>query len=166
MDVFEKISKILDQTQELKASGHYFFFRKVETPQDSEVVVDGKRVIMIGSNNYLGLTCHPRVKEAAIKAIEKFGSGCAGSRFLNGNLEIHEELEMKLAMGYPFGLMYFGLPTVRSVATPWDVTALLPSHKIGPGAIRHPYLVFFAYSASVNKGLVNPITPQYSLMYF
>jgi 8-amino-7-oxononanoate synthase len=54
-------------------------------------------LIMIGSNNYLGLTNHPRVKEAAIKAIENFGSGCAGSRFLNGNLEIHEELEMKLA---------------------------------------------------------------------
>jgi len=52
---------------------------------------------MAGSNNYLGLTNHPRVKEAAINAIEKFGSGCAGSRFLNGNLEIHEELEMKLA---------------------------------------------------------------------
>jgi 8-amino-7-oxononanoate synthase len=57
----------------------------------------GKRVIMIGSNNCLGLTNHPRVKEAAIKAIEKFGTGCAGSRFLNGNLEIHEELEKKLA---------------------------------------------------------------------
>jgi 8-amino-7-oxononanoate synthase len=61
------------------------------------VVVNGKRVIMIGSNNYLGLTNHPRVKEAALKAIEKYGSGCAGSRFLNGNLEIHEELEKKLA---------------------------------------------------------------------
>jgi 8-amino-7-oxononanoate synthase len=81
----------------LKESGYYFFFRKLESPQDSEVVVNGKRVIMIGSNNYLGLTNHPRVKEAALKAIEKYGSGCAGSRFLNGNLEIHEELEKKLA---------------------------------------------------------------------
>lgn len=97
MDVFEKCLKIYEQTQGLRASGHYFFFRRLESPQDSEVVVNGKRVIMIGSNNYLGLTNHPRVKEAAIKAIEKFGSGCAGSRFLNGNLEIHEELEMKLA---------------------------------------------------------------------
>jgi 8-amino-7-oxononanoate synthase len=97
MDVFEKCLKILEQTQGLRTSGHYFFFRKLESPQDSEVVVNGNRVIMIGSNNYLGLTNHPRVKEAAIKAIEKFGSGCAGSRFLNGNLEIHEELEMKLA---------------------------------------------------------------------
>ncbi len=97
MDIFEKCIKIHGQTEELKASGHYFFFRKLESPQDSEVVVNGKRVIMIGSNNYLGLTTHPRVKEAAIKAIEKFGSGCAGSRFLNGTLEIHEELETKLA---------------------------------------------------------------------
>ncbi|OGP72051.1 MAG: 8-amino-7-oxononanoate synthase [Deltaproteobacteria bacterium RBG_16_50_11] len=97
MDVFEKCAKILDTTESLKSQGYYFFFRKLESPQDSEVIVNGKRVIMIGSNNYLGLTNHPRVKEAAIKAIEKYGSGCAGSRFLNGNLEIHEELESKLA---------------------------------------------------------------------
>src|SRR5512137_2074710 len=97
MDVFEKCLRIFEITEGLRKSGHYFFFRKLESPQDSEVVVDGKRVIMAGSNNYLGLTNHPRVKEAAIKAIEKFGSGCAGSRFLNGNLEIHEELETKLA---------------------------------------------------------------------
>jgi 8-amino-7-oxononanoate synthase len=97
MDVFEKCLKIYEQTEGLKTSGHYFFFRKLESPQDSEVMVNGKRVIMAGSNNYLGLTSHPRVKEAAIKAIEKFGSGCAGSRYLNGNLEIHDELELKLA---------------------------------------------------------------------
>ena len=97
MDVFEKCTKIYEVCQALRENGSYFFFRKLESPQDSEVVVNGKRVIMIGSNNYLGLTNHPRVKEAAIKAIEKFGSGCAGSRFLNGNLEIHEELELKLA---------------------------------------------------------------------
>jgi 8-amino-7-oxononanoate synthase len=97
MDVFEKCEKLNEQTQELRRDGHYFFFRKLESPQDSEVMVNGRRLIMIGSNNYLGLTNHPRVKEAAIKAIEKFGSGCAGSRYLNGNLEIHEELEAKLA---------------------------------------------------------------------
>ena len=97
MDVFEKCSKILEVSESVRKRGYYFFFRKLESPQDSEVVVDGRRVIMAGSNNYLGLTNHPQVKEAAIKAIEKFGSGCAGSRFLNGNLEIHEELETKLA---------------------------------------------------------------------
>jgi len=97
MDVFEKCSKILEVSESVRKRGYYFFFRKLESPQDSEVVVNGRRVIMAGSNNYLGLTNHPRVKEAAIKAIEKFGTGCAGSRFLNGNLEIHEELETKLA---------------------------------------------------------------------
>ncbi len=97
MDVFEKCLKIYEQSQEMKASGYYFFFRKLESPQDSEVIIKGRRVIMIGSNNYLGLTNHPRVKEAAIKAIEKYGTGCAGSRFLNGTLEIHEDLEEKLA---------------------------------------------------------------------
>src|SRR4030043_24220 len=97
MDVFEKCSKIFEHTMGLKESGNYFFFRKLESPQDSEVIINGKRVIMIGSNNYLGLTNHPRVKEAGIQAIEKYGTGCAGSRFLNGTLEIHEELEKKLA---------------------------------------------------------------------
>ncbi len=97
MDVFEKCDKVNEQIREVIESGYYFYFRKLESPQDAEVVVNGKRVIMIGSNNYLGLTNHPRVKEAAIKAIEKFGCGCAGSRFLNGTLEIHVELENKLA---------------------------------------------------------------------
>jgi 8-amino-7-oxononanoate synthase len=97
MDIFEKCAEAAKYESGLKESGHYFLFRKLESPQDSEVVVNGKRVIMIGSNNYLGLTNHPRVKEAAIRAIEKYGTGCAGSRFLNGNLDIHEELEKKLA---------------------------------------------------------------------
>lgn len=97
MDVFEKCSKITEQARMMKEKGYYFFFRKIESGQDSEVTVDGRRIIMAGSNNYLGLTTHPRVKEAGIRAIEKYGCGCAGSRFLNGNLEIHEELEEKLA---------------------------------------------------------------------
>jgi len=97
MDIFEKCAEAAKYESGLKESGHYFLFRKLESPQDSEVVVNGKKVIMIGSNNYLGLTNHPRVKEAAIRAIEKYGTGCAGSRFLNGNLDIHEELESKLA---------------------------------------------------------------------
>lgn len=97
MDVFEKCEKVNEQYRSVYESGNYFFFRKLESAQDAEVMVNGRKVIMIGSNNYLGLTNHPRVKEAAIKAVEKYGSGCAGSRFLNGNLEIHEELEIKLA---------------------------------------------------------------------
>ena len=97
MDLFEKCAEAAEYESGLKQRGHYFFFQKLESPQDSESVVNGKRVIMVGSNNYLGLTNHPRVREAAIKAIEKYGTGCAGSRFLNGNLDIHEELEKKLA---------------------------------------------------------------------
>jgi len=97
MDLFEKCAQAAEYEAALKQTDHYSFFRKLGSPQDSEVVVNGKRVIMIGSNNYLGLTNHPRVKEAAIQAIEKYGTGCAGSRLLNGNLELHEELENKLA---------------------------------------------------------------------
>jgi 8-amino-7-oxononanoate synthase len=97
MGLFQKCAQAAEYESVLKQSGHYSFFRKLESPQDSEVVVNGKKVIMIGSNNYLGLTNHPRVKEAAIKAIEKYGTGCAGSRLLNGNLDVHEELEKKLA---------------------------------------------------------------------
>lgn len=98
MDIFEKCDKLVNHVvRGLRESGNYFYFREIQSPQDSEVIVGSRRVIMIGSNNYLGLACHPRVKEAAIKAVEKYGSGCAGSRFLNGNLEIHADLERKLA---------------------------------------------------------------------
>ena len=75
----------------------YPYFRAISSGQDTEVVIKGQRLIMIGSNNYLGLTSDPRVKEAAIDAINRFGSGCTGSRFLNGTLELHEELEARLA---------------------------------------------------------------------
>lgn len=77
--------------------GIYPYFRVISSGQDTEVMVDGKKMIMIGSNNYLGLTSHPQVKEAAMEAVKKYGSGCSGSRFLNGTLVIHEELERKLA---------------------------------------------------------------------
>ncbi len=96
MDIFEKCRKFT-RADELKASGTYPYFRRIDSPQDPVVIMDGKPMIMLGSNNYLGLTNHPRVKEAAIEAIKKYGSGCAGSRFLNGTLDIHEELEVRLA---------------------------------------------------------------------
>ncbi|RMG87431.1 MAG: pyridoxal phosphate-dependent aminotransferase family protein, partial [Bacteroidetes bacterium] len=83
--------------QEVKARGVYPYFRAIESDQDCVVTIKGKRVLMFGSNSYLGLTNHPKLKEAAIKAIQKYGSGCAGSRFLNGTLDIHLELEEKLA---------------------------------------------------------------------
>ena len=95
-DIFEKCNKFT-RAKELMSAGLYPYFRIVESAQDPEVLIRGRRMIMVGSNNYLGLTNHPRVKEAAIHAIEKYGSGCAGSRFLNGTLTIHVELEGKLA---------------------------------------------------------------------
>jgi len=96
MDIFAKCYEFTE-ADEAKAAGYYFLFRKIESAQDTEVIVGGRKLIMAGSNNYLGLTNHPKVKEAAIKAVEKYGSGCAGSRFLNGNLDIHDALEEKLA---------------------------------------------------------------------
>ena len=93
------LDKVFDFTQadEVRALGHYPYFRVISSEQDTEVVVNGKRMLMMGSNSYLGLTNHPRVKEASINAIKKYGSGCAGSRFLNGTLDIHIELEAELA---------------------------------------------------------------------
>lgn len=86
-----------DAPQIAKAAGVYPYFRMIESDQDTEVYIDGKKVLMFGSNSYLGLTNHPKVKEAAIEATRKYGTGCAGSRFLNGTLDIHVELENKLA---------------------------------------------------------------------
>lgn len=95
-DLFDKCVKytIVKEVQNL---GFYPYFRVLESGQSNEVFVNGKKMLMLGSNNYLGLTDDPRVKKAAIEAVEKYGSGCAGSRFLNGNLELHEELEKKIA---------------------------------------------------------------------
>ncbi|HET6364161.1 MAG: aminotransferase class I/II-fold pyridoxal phosphate-dependent enzyme [Nitrospirota bacterium] len=96
MDLFEKCRKYT-AAKEVMAAGFYPYFRVVESEQNPEVIVEGKKMIMLGSNNYLGLTSHPKVKEAAIEAIKKYGSGCAGSRFLNGTLDLHVKLEDKLA---------------------------------------------------------------------
>jgi 8-amino-7-oxononanoate synthase len=81
----------------IKEKGLYPYFRSIESAQDTEVIIDGKKVLMFGSNSYLGLTNHPKIKEASKAAIQKYGTGCAGSRFLNGTLDIHLELERKLA---------------------------------------------------------------------
>jgi len=81
----------------IKEKGLYPYFRAIESAQDTEVMIDGKRVLMFGSNSYLGLTNHPKIKEAAKAAVDKYGTGCAGSRFLNGTLDIHIELERRLA---------------------------------------------------------------------
>lgn len=92
----EKLAKY-DAPQRAKAAGIYPYFREIQSDQDTEVLISGKKVLMFGSNSYLGLTNHPKVKEAAMEAIRKYGTGCAGSRFLNGTLDIHVQLEERLA---------------------------------------------------------------------
>ena len=89
--------KAYDRPQKVAAAGLYPFFRIIESEQDTEVTINGEQVLMFGSNSYLGLTTHPALKEASKSAIDKYGSGCAGSRFLNGTLDLHIELEEKLA---------------------------------------------------------------------
>ncbi len=83
--------------QEVMAMGVYPYFREISSAPAHSVMIDGKELIMIGSNNYLGLTTHPKVKEACLDAVRKYGSGCTGSRFLNGTLDIHVKLEEELA---------------------------------------------------------------------
>jgi 8-amino-7-oxononanoate synthase len=95
-DIFDKCFRF-DKAKTLISHGLYPYFRVIESAQDPEIIMNGRKMIMIGSNNYLGLTNHPKVKEAAIEAIKKYGTGCAGSRFLNGTLDIHVKLEEKLA---------------------------------------------------------------------
>lgn len=95
MELFEKCHvEIVDKA---RAAGVYPYFHELESRQAPEVIMEGKRRIMLGSNNYLGLTSHPRVIEAGVRAIEKYGSGCSGSRFLNGTLDLHVQLETELA---------------------------------------------------------------------
>jgi len=96
MDIFEKCAKFT-AAREVMAAGYYPYFTTIESAQDPEVIVNGKPMIMIGSNDYLGLTTHPRLKRAAARALRKYGTGCTGSRFLNGTFDIHEELEAKLS---------------------------------------------------------------------
>lgn len=85
------------EPQKAKAAGIYPYFRAISSEQDPEVIINGKKVLMFGSNCYTGLVNHPKVKEAAVAAIKKYGTGCAGSPFLNGTLDIHKELEARLA---------------------------------------------------------------------
>jgi 8-amino-7-oxononanoate synthase len=96
LDIFQKCDGF-GRARELQAMGIYPYFIPLHGSEGTEVEVAGKRLIMIGSNNYLGLTHHPKVREAAQEAIRRYGTSCSGSRFLNGTLELHEELERRLA---------------------------------------------------------------------
>jgi 8-amino-7-oxononanoate synthase len=95
-DLFDKI-KSFTAVAEAKEAGIYPYFQALQNSEGTTATFEGREVIMIGSNNYLGLTTHPKVREAAMKAIETYGTSCTGSRFLNGTLELHLELERRLA---------------------------------------------------------------------
>jgi len=95
-NLFEKLAGFT-KPAELKELGLYPYFRPIQENHDTEVVIDGRKLLMFGSNSYMGLTNHPKVKQAAKKAIDKYGSSCSGSRFLNGTSQLHIDLEEKLA---------------------------------------------------------------------
>jgi 8-amino-7-oxononanoate synthase len=97
VDIFQKCRDSSSRTVEMRAAGVYPYFRTLSSGQDPVVVHEGRELVMLGSNNYLGLTNHPAVKEAAAAALARYGTGCAGSRLLNGTLDIHVELEQRLA---------------------------------------------------------------------
>ncbi len=97
MSALRERTRQFTEPQRVKDLGFYSYFRELESHQGTEVIYKGRKVLMFGSNSYLGLNNDPRVKEACIKAVEKYGSGCGGSRFLNGTLDMHVELEEKLA---------------------------------------------------------------------
>jgi len=96
LDLFKKCYDFT-RADEIKAAGLYPYFRPIEENEGPVVMIEGKDKIMAGSNNYLGLTAHPKVKEAAVSAIEKYGTGCSGSRYLTGTIDLHVELEERLA---------------------------------------------------------------------
>ncbi len=127
MDIFEKAQSYMD-AKLAKAAGYYPYFLPLEDTEGTEVTIGGKRLLMIGSNNYLGLTTDPRVRQAAIDAIARYGTSCTGSRFLNGTLALHQELEARLAayVGKPAALVFStgyqtNLGTISSIVARGDV---------------------------------------------
>jgi 8-amino-7-oxononanoate synthase len=109
LDLFNKCFDFT-RADEVKALGVYPYFRAIQENEGPVVQIEGRKIIMAGSNNYLGLTGHPKVIEAAVKAVEKYGTGCSGSRYLTGTLDLHEELEIKLAK-------FFNVDTVLLFST-------------------------------------------------
>ena len=130
MDIFEKA---FDWTEAdlAKAAGVYPYFLPLQDTEGTEVVVEGRKILMIGSNNYLGLTTDPRVREAAIEAVKRYGTSCTGSRFLNGTLALHQEAEARLAnyVGKEAALVFStgyqtNLGTISSLIAKGDVVVL------------------------------------------
>jgi 8-amino-7-oxononanoate synthase len=130
MDIFEKCFNYTYARQYM-AMGYYPYFIPMQGNEGSEAIFQGRRLIMCGSNNYLGLTTHPKVREAAIEAIKEYGTSCTGSRFLNGTLELHEQLERELAawVGKQAALVFstgmqVNLGTISSLVSRKDVVVL------------------------------------------
>jgi 8-amino-7-oxononanoate synthase len=123
--LFDKC-KNFTKAREVQAAGLYPYFKPISKAEDTVVVIEGKERVMMGSNNYLGLTHHPRVLEAAKRALEVFGSGCTGSRFLNGTLDLHEQLECKLAQ-------FFGKEAALVFSTGYQANLGLISGLVGRG---------------------------------
>jgi len=130
MDIFSKCFDYQDARM-AQAAGLYPYFLPLEDSEGTEVVVGGRRILMIGSNNYLGLTTDPRVRQASIDAVARYGTSCTGSRFLNGTLKLHQELESRLAafVGKPAALVFstgyqVNLGTISSLVQRGDVVVL------------------------------------------
>lgn len=137
----EKIAQFTD-AEDIRRMGLYPFFRPITSGQDTEVIIDGQRVLMFGSNSYLGLTNHPKIKEASNRATNQYGTGCAGSRFLNGTLDIHIELENRLAQ-------YVGKEAAVLFSTGFQVNLGVLSSITG----RNDYLILDEYDhASIIDG--------------
>ncbi len=130
MDIFSKCFQY-STVKEARESGIYPYFIPLDENEGTEVLYDGRRVIMCGSNNYLGLTTHPKVREAALDAIERYGTSCTGSRFLNGNMSLHEQLEEEIAdwVGKDSALVFstgmqVNLGTISAVVGRGDIVIL------------------------------------------
>jgi len=109
LDLFNKCYDFT-RADDIKAMGFYPYFRPIEENEGPVVQIEGRKVVMAGSNNYLGLTAHPKVKEATLEAVRKYGTGCSGSRYLTGTLDLHVELERRLAL-------FFGTESVLLFST-------------------------------------------------
>jgi 8-amino-7-oxononanoate synthase len=127
VQLFEKC-KGFTKAREVQAQGLYPYFKPISKAEDTVVVIEGQERVMMGSNNYLGLTHHPRVLESAKRALEQFGSGCTGSRFLNGTLALHEELEQRIAT-------FIGKEAALIFSTGYQANLGLISGLIGRGDV-------------------------------
>ena len=146
----EKLSKYT-APQEAKAAGVYPYFRAISSEQDSEVMINGRPVLMFGSNCYSGLVNDPRIKEAAIQAIKKYGTGCAGSPFLNGTLDLHKQLERRIAE-------YIGKEDVMIYSTGFEVNLGVVSCLTG----REDYILWDEQDhASIIEGRRLSFSQQY-----